>query len=411
MNENVNKKFDVESFDFDKCSKEVKEEISKDINIIVCGATGVGKSSLINDFFDFDKESAAPVGSSGKPQTRGIHEYHSKNITLFDTEGYEVGSSSTPEDSAFYRNIIELIDERQNNHPADFDKHIHEVWYCINNRFMDLDEKLIKDIQARNIPVCVIITKVDNLEENEVAQLKDAIGEAGKHNGMKGVEVFTYSTHRDLSDKYVQKSEIYSWAQNNLDDYLKDSLIPALKNEQGQKAEMMIKHKIPKYAAVAAGTVTATSFVPVPFSDSVPLMGIQVKMAADILSCYGIDNDLKKIVTNVTGASVVSYIGKTLASQLLSVIPFVGGAAKATVNVSVATTVTATLGVAITKICEEYTKACIEGGGSKDLMVTKISDFFTVENLKKVMKELNNDEEHKRFLNKIFNNLKKGEKK
>ena len=56
----------------------------------MCGATGVGKSSLINDFFEFDKDSAAPVGSSGKPQTRGIHEYHSKSITLFDTEGYEV---------------------------------------------------------------------------------------------------------------------------------------------------------------------------------------------------------------------------------------------------------------------------------------------------------------------------------
>lgn len=67
----------------------------------MCGATGVGKSSLINDFFEFDKDSAAPVGSSGKPQTRGIHEYRSKSITLFDTEGYEVESSSTPENSAF----------------------------------------------------------------------------------------------------------------------------------------------------------------------------------------------------------------------------------------------------------------------------------------------------------------------
>lgn len=92
---------------------------------------------------------------------------------------------------------------------------------------------------------------------------------------------------------------------------------------------------------------------------------------------------MKGAVKNLAGAGFVSYIGKTLASQLLSVIPFVGGAAKATVNVSVATTVKATLGVAITKICEEYTKACIENGGSKDLMITKISDYFTVENLKR----------------------------
>ena len=67
MNENINKKFDVKNFDYDKCYEEVKENASKNINIIVCGATGVGKSSLINDFFEFDKDSAAPVGSSGKP--------------------------------------------------------------------------------------------------------------------------------------------------------------------------------------------------------------------------------------------------------------------------------------------------------------------------------------------------------
>lgn len=110
--------------------------------------------------------------------------------------------------------------------------HIHEVWYCINNRFMDLDEKLIKDIQARNIPVCVIITKVDNLDENEVAQIKDAVGEAGKRNRINGVEVFTYSTNSDLGDEYVQKSEINSWAHHNLDDYLRESFIPSLKKRR-----------------------------------------------------------------------------------------------------------------------------------------------------------------------------------
>lgn len=159
MNENINKKFDVKNFDYDKCYEEVKENASKNINIIVCGATGVGKSSLINDFFEFDKDRAAPVGSSGKPQTRGIHEYHSKSITLFDTEGYEVESSSTPENSAFYKNIIDLIDERKNNYPADLGMHIHEVWYCINNRFMDIDEKLIKEYRQEISPCALLLQR------------------------------------------------------------------------------------------------------------------------------------------------------------------------------------------------------------------------------------------------------------
>ena len=35
MNENINKKFDVKNFDYDKCYEEVKENASKNINIIV----------------------------------------------------------------------------------------------------------------------------------------------------------------------------------------------------------------------------------------------------------------------------------------------------------------------------------------------------------------------------------------
>ena len=90
---------------------------------------------------------------------------------------------------------------------------------------------------------------------------------------------------------------------------------------------------------------------------------------------------------------------------------------ESTVNVSVATTVTATLGVAITKICEEYTKACIENGGSKDLMITKISDYFTVENLKKVMKEISKGKDQKiverivKAVVDMFKDTKKGARK
>ena len=82
-----------------------------------------------------------------------------------------------------------------------------------------------------------------------------------------------------------------------------------------------------------------------------------------------------------------------------------------------ATTVTATLGVAITKICEEYTKACIENGGSKDLMITKISDYFTVENLKKVMKEISKGKDQKiverivKAVVDMFKDTKKGARK
>lgn len=389
MKENINQKFDFENFDYNSCYSKIEEEVSRNINIMICGGTGVGKSSLINSFFRLNIEDEAAVGNLGEPQTSKIKDYHAGNLTLFDTVGYEISGSASAKDSVFYKNIIDFIDERIKQGPSDLKNHIHEVWYCVNNRFMDLDKTIIADIQKRKIPVCVIITKVDNLDETELTQIKDAV----RKNTIE-VDTFTYSIMEDIDDKYVQKSEIDTWAHNNLDDYLKSSFIPSLKMEQGRMAEMIIKHKIPKYASTAAAAVAGMSFVNVPFSDSIPLMTIQFTMATDIIKCYGIDNDIKNVLTNVVGANFVSYIGKTLASQLFSVIPFIGAGAKATVNVSVAATITATLGVAITKICEQYVKACYDNGGSDDLTITKFTDFFTAENLKMIMKGLDADKEN-----------------
>lgn len=389
MKENINKKFDFENFDYYSCYKEVEAEVSRNINIMICGGTGIGKSSLINSFFRLDDKDAAAVGNSGAPQTSKIKDYHAGNLTLFDTVGYEVSGTASANDSVFYKNIIDFIDERIKQAPSDIKNHIHEVWYCVHNRFTDLDKTIISDIQKRKIPVCVIITKVDDFDETELTQIKGAVRE-----NTIGVDTFTYSIMENIDEKYVQKSEIDAWAHNNLDDYLKSSFIPSLKMEQGRMAEMIIKHKIPKYASTAAATVAGMSLINIPFSDSIPLMTIQFTMATDIIKCYGIDNDIKNVLTNIVGANLISYLGKTLATQLFSVIPFIGAGAKATVNVSVAATVTATLGVAITKICEQYVKACYENGGSDDLTITKFTDFFTAENLKTIMKGLDADKEN-----------------
>lgn len=46
MNENINKKFDVKNFDYDKCYEEVKENASKNINIIGAELPALAKAAL-----------------------------------------------------------------------------------------------------------------------------------------------------------------------------------------------------------------------------------------------------------------------------------------------------------------------------------------------------------------------------
>ena len=386
-------RFDIENFNYDECYAELKESIKKP-NILVCGGSGVGKSSLINDIFDLSVDERAAVGIDGAPQTRGVHLFSSENstINLFDTEGYEIGVSDSIDNDYYFRNIIGTIDKRLKEYPDKMEMHIHEVWYCINNRFCDIDKNVVNYALSKNVPVVVVITKVDTLDEDELVQIKRAI-----HEKVSGVEVFTYATAEHFPseiegyEKYVQKTELINWALENLDDTLRTGFIPSLKAGLKEKRQYILTHKVPFYSTLAGSAVVGMSVVNVPFADSIPLMGIQVKMAMDIIKTYGIDNSLKNVISDLVGANLLSYLGKTIASQLLSVIPVVGNIVKGTVNVSVAVTITAVLGTAISIICEQYLKACIENGGSENL--PKFSDFITADRLEEVMKIVANDKE------------------
>ena len=126
---NTMKKFNYENFDYEKVFKEIEEEIHKP-NILVCGATGVGKSSLIKDYFEMDDSNAPEIGDDGRAKTTSVHRYSPENSTvvLYDSAGYVFGESA----KNYSRDIIGTIEDRKKNDPGDISNHIHEVWYCVS---------------------------------------------------------------------------------------------------------------------------------------------------------------------------------------------------------------------------------------------------------------------------------------
>lgn len=399
-------KFDYEHFDFEKCFAEVKNSIKKP-NILVCGATGVGKSSLVNSILDLGVDEGAGVGDDGRPKTRGVELYTTEESTvnLYDSEGYEVG---TLRQEYYKKEIIGFIDDKIRENPTVLDGHVHEVWYCVsagNKRFFDVDRELIQEIRKRNIPVMVLITKIDEVEEEELDGLKKEI-----KRQFPNLAVFTYSAmipdapeFAEVYKKFVQTDKISSWAVDNLDDSLVAGLLPAVKKGINDQKKYVMSKIVPMYAGLAAAAVTGTSFVNVPFTDSAVLMPLQVKMALNIINVYGIKAGTGKLIGDVVSTSIVSYLGRTIATQIIGVIPVIGNVTKAVVNVSVATTVTAFLGTAISLVCEQYLKLCVDKGGSDKIAFV---DFFTTEKLEEALKYVKaHAEEFK--IEDIIKNIKK----
>lgn len=79
------------------------------VNILLVGATGSGKSSTINALFNANN---AKVGQGSDPETQDIMKYEFNNIVLFDTPGL---GDSTSADSRHSKSIEKKLCERKSD--------------------------------------------------------------------------------------------------------------------------------------------------------------------------------------------------------------------------------------------------------------------------------------------------------
>lgn len=353
----MDKSFNADSFNLEEEFEKVSNKINKP-NILVCGATGVGKSSFINEVFE---KSLAPVGD-GKPITRGIDRYEEKdsNVVLYDSEGYEIGEEKQ---NHFKDNIIGVIDKYKREYPTELNKQIHLVWYFIsaaNKRVTETDIEVVKLIKEKEIPIAIVITQIDNVDEEELNDMRTTI-----KNDFKDIEYFTVCVTDDEEiskavEPYNEKEKVINWAIENLDDSLKDGFILSIEKNLEIIKKHVNKSIIPRYVASAI----ATAATPIPFSDAAILAPMQVTMSVHIMKIYGIDND-KSTITGIINSTIISQVGKTLSKNLIGnitkLIPGLGSVIGGTINATVAGSLTAAVGYAISELSYKYSQSVVKG--------------------------------------------------
>lgn len=309
-NENVSQQLEKEI-------EKARQEMGKRPNILICGYTGSGKSSLTKAILgDIVPDNA--IGH-GAPKTMGFDCFENDLIRIWDSKGMELGT----EEEAFCSEVKEFVRKQQND--PNVDNHIHLVWYTIQGagaRVEPCDLNLIKNI-FNTKDVIVVITKSDIARANQ----KEAVKQKLLDNGIAENRIIFTS---DLEGGAIGCKDLMALSYAMLPAAYKDAFMEAQRIDIEAKVKA-VKNKRDKAAAIiatASAAAAATGAIPIPASDAPIIMAGQTTMIAGLAVLYGFEKEaVKKSVLPL----LAKVVGMYTASSLVKLIPGLGNVVSGTV--------------------------------------------------------------------------------
>ena len=304
-----------------------------EVNILIAGKTGVGKSTLINAVF----QGQFATTGQGKPVTQETREIKKPGVPLklYDTRGLEL-----KEYKETFKKLEEFIKVRNND--SDSMNHIHLAWICIdaNSRRIEDAESDLCALLSKHMPVVGVITKStsDNGFRSEVQ----------KHLLHAKNVVRVNSVSSTLDDGYIVKpsglKDLVELTMGLVPEAQKNAFAAAQKVDITQK-----KNRSHAIVATAALSAAGTGAVPIPFSDAVALVPIQVGMLAAITATFGFELKsafLSTLVSSTLTGAGATIIGKAIVANLFKMFPGVGSIVGGAIAAATASALTIAFGEA-----------------------------------------------------------------
>lgn len=370
-------------FDQQKAKNKALNEKEK-CNIIICGASGVGKSTLINAIFGKDVVKAG----AGKPVTQHLEKIAipEKGICLWDTKGIEAENYQGTMES-LKKEFSQAIDNA--NDDSDIP---HIGWVCIkasSDRVEDRDLTLIRLLAERNIPVVIVFTRVTGKSEREFVEEAKLIIDKEYKDILRGAYVSVNSVPYEIDEDIVVKikglESLIEKTESRFPEG-KKSAKNAFRKAQRLKIKMRLTamqegaRKVIHFASFAAGTAGAS---PIPGSDAPIIAAIQSTMIYKINSEFELDADNSKmtsILTGILGVTALAQVGKAIVSNALKFIPGVGTFIGGAISAVTAIAITEAVGHAYITVLENFYD--METGdvvfpGNSDLILSVFKEAFS----------------------------------
>ncbi|MDD3587665.1 MAG: 50S ribosome-binding GTPase [Thermoguttaceae bacterium] len=315
-------------------------------NILVCGYTGSGKTSLVRAVLGSIVEESR-IGN-GLPVTMGYDKYENDQIVIWDSKGMEPGVA----EETFMKETRRFV--RQCQEDTDLDKHIHLVWYTIQGsgaRVSACDIKLINTIFNPK-DVIVVVTKKDITRPSQFEAIINVLTEAGV--AREHILAVCSGEGEDVPPEGTK--ELVELSCQMLPEAYRDAFMAAQQADLEAKIDQVYKkgtmaNTIIKTASVAAAGI---GVIPIPLSDATLLLPTQMGMIASLAMVYGME---KKMVASLALPFVGQCAGIITATSLTKLIPMVGSA----INATVAGGITWAMGMFVKNNFEEIAVKLIKG--------------------------------------------------
>jgi predicted GTPase/uncharacterized protein (DUF697 family) len=271
-------------------------------NILVCGKTGVGKTSLAQAVTHHGVVPDSAIGN-GKVTTEGFHIYETEIANFIDSEGMNPGKQSVDEYADF------ILDEQLGRLDSeDKDELIHNIWYCIDGsgaRIQEADANIIKTFSDK---VLLVVTKCELMRKEQTESVMNTLLDLIDRDRIVLVSAESKTGLKQLIAKAESMSahamkgaddEIDAF-QDRWDDYYANMRIVWAKNVSADADD---------YINWAAGRAAAIALIPLPLADVAPLVANEVYMIYKLAGVYGIAVD-STIITMLLGCAGGSIVGK-----------------------------------------------------------------------------------------------------